>query len=200
MKKLILVFLFLLLSCPVFAENQQLAWMGPVIVGGVTATTGGLCSQSNDGQLYISQDRWETDEGGTANTEACQKYTVSATDDITGYGIGMCDMGEDAYNVTIRLREHVVETDEPGNIIDGTSVTLQGSEVTNCGDDTTLHSAMLSATKENIGVTTVWVCVNNGDSDRFKQSFDSTTGGRVCYFGVDCYDNYSFRFKLYGCH
>lgn len=33
MKKLILALLFLLLSCPVFAENQQLAWMGPVMVG-----------------------------------------------------------------------------------------------------------------------------------------------------------------------
>lgn len=36
MKKLILALLFLLLSCPVFAENQQLAWMGPMIVGGST--------------------------------------------------------------------------------------------------------------------------------------------------------------------
>lgn len=51
MKKLIITLLFILLSCPVFAENQQLAWMGPVIAGSVTASglscTSGTSDQSN---------------------------------------------------------------------------------------------------------------------------------------------------------
>jgi len=51
MKKLILALLFLLLSCPVFAENQQLARMSPWVAGSVVAPTN-ACDTGNSGSDF----------------------------------------------------------------------------------------------------------------------------------------------------
>lgn len=165
MKKLILALLFLLLSCSIsFAENQQLAWMGPVIVGSGYQSSAS-CTISNDTEL-ISQ-------GGTGNNTSllanciATKITVTENTYITEIIPYVSFSGGAAY-MTCSLFT-VGGTNKPDTEVSGTSVT-NNIEVGAGYKTMTLSSAVLLS-----GTSYYAVCKSLGSTAAIW--YRNTTGG-----------------------
>jgi hypothetical protein len=94
MKKLILALLFLLLSCSIsFAENQQLAWIGPVIAGSSNSSPESYCSGT---ELFCSTFESPSSWSATNGTSDCDGYDADGDycdGDTSTYAIGAKSLG-----------------------------------------------------------------------------------------------------------
>lgn len=120
MKKLILALLFLLLSCPVFAETQ-LAWMGPVITGTGTVS-GGSKSCPTDETLFLDQ------------LSTADFYSAFYTADNTYAGQGYFDPGANKTVCTVKIGVRAIAGE--GNPID-MKVTIFAMDTNDLGSSPT---------------------------------------------------------------
>lgn len=207
MKRLFFAILISLNLCGfVFAQDQLCMIQGdPAADGGVTAPAG--CSIDNDEQLVASS-FVATDATGTDKWQ-CSQMTVSATDDITSVIVGVCDAGTDSGNLVVGIYRHDATYNEPdadhgsGPYV---SKTVAMSTITNCGDASTSHTITFDSVLENIGATTVWVCVV--ESSSYHQVAVDNTSGRWCASDAaapvnntnwTCYNSYIGKVEIWGC-
>ena len=186
MKKLIITLLFLLLSYSVsLAENQQLAWMGPVIAGCGTGTVSG---------------------GGECTLlESC-----TGTDDNTGLA-GNNYVGQDAYTVASKnmcqLDVYVKTKPSSGNCV---AYVYSSDGATNlCTSDSLAYSAMSDESWSSFVFSSD--CNLNGTykvlvaCDASWTIYDSTAGSIAGTFTTcasspetcDLYNGYDASFRYY---
>lgn len=195
MKRLFIILCILFFASPCLA-NQ-------IIIGKKKAAPS--CSSSTDGVLVASA--FEATSSSGTQTWTCSKLTTTATWDITGVIVGVCDNGSDAGNVTVGIYAHDATYNEPD--ADGTPIatkTVAASTITNCGDSLTEHEILFDSLVTDIGATTVWVCVSESSSSMMR-AIDNV-GSRMCYSSVTtpannsnwtCYDTNTYRDSILGC-
>jgi len=195
MKKIALILCFLFLATSVFAQSNIL----------VVKKKSAACSSSTDSAL-VSSSFVETSSSGT-QTWTCSKLTTTATWDITGVSVGVCDNGSDAGNLKVGIYAHDATYDEPDG--DGTPIatkSVAASAVTNCGDSSGQLEVIFDALVEDIGATTVWVCVTESSSF-LSRAFDNTSG-RICYTSTasptnnsswTCFNSSTYNDSILGC-
>lgn len=153
----------------------------PASVGGVESDYSAACSSSTDGVL-VSTGYVEQSAQSIAKW-SCNKLTVTATWDVTGVIVGMCDAGTDAGNVTVGIYPHDATYNEPD--ADGTPIATKivaASSITDCGADDEQHEVIFDALVTDIGATTVWVCTmeSAGTVAYIRRAFDNVAT-RICY-------------------
>jgi hypothetical protein len=177
----------------------------PASVGGVESDYSAACSSSTDGVLVGNV--FEATAANTTVKWACTKMTTTATWDITGVIVGICDAGTDAGNVTAGIYPHDSTYDEPD--ADGTPIatkTVAASTITDCGDNSTEHEILFDALVTDIGATTVWVCTS--ESSSYMSRGQDNVGTRICYSDTaapannanwTCYNTYTYHDSILGC-
>jgi len=177
----------------------------PASVGGVTSNYPAACSSSTDGVLVDASFVESYTSGNQLWT--CSKLTTTATWDATGVMVGMCDAGSDSGNFTVGIYAHDATYDEPDG--DGTPIatkSVAASAVTNCGDSSGQLGVIFDALVEDIGATTVWVCVVESSSS-VSRGVDNTSG-RMCHSATatpannsnwTCYDDNTYNDSILGC-
>jgi len=195
MKRIPIILCILLFVTPCLA-NQ-------IIIGKKKAAP--ACSSSTDGVL-VSSSFVETSSSSTS-TWTCSKLTTTATWDVTGVSVGFCDSGSDAGNFVVGIYAHDATYDEPDG--DGTPIatkSVAASAVTNCGDSSGQLEVIFDALVEDIGATTVWVCVT--ESSSFLSRALDNTSGRICYTSTasptnnsswTCFNSNTYNDSILGC-
>lgn len=177
----------------------------PASVAGVASDYSEACSSSTDDVLVDASFVASYTSGNQMWT--CSKLTTTATWDVTGVMVGMCDDGSNAGNFTVGIYAHDATYDEPD--ADGTPIatkSIAASAVTNCGDSSGQIEVVFDSLVTDIGATTVWVCVTEASSS-VSRGVDNTSG-RICHSATGtpannsnwtCYDANTYNDSILGC-
>lgn len=195
MKKLIITLLFILLSCPSFAETQ-LAWMGPVIAGSSGTYSCNASEVSSDGNttgasanlnlanatIYRIAGKWTTSETG---------YRCTAT-------VKLIKGGNPSGNIFLRIYSDSSST--PGDIL-ATSGTIAASSV---NTSSATYSFTFSSPVYLETSTSYWLSIEtdtlNDNSNYIKPYYNQSTGSGVSYYdtswhSIGSYDLYRQLYK-----
>lgn len=196
MRKILYITLLLLIATPLFGQST-------VIVAKKKAAA--TCSSSTDGVLVGNE--FVATASNVTTKWACTKMTTTATWDVTGVIVGICDAGTDAGNVTVGIYSHDATYDEPDG--DGTPIatkSVAATAITNCGSNAAEHEVIFDALVTDIGATTVWVCTT--ESSSYMNRGSDNVGTRVCESAATtptnnsdwtCHDTYTHNDSILGC-
>lgn len=189
---------WLILSCLLL-----LIFISPssAVIVGQTVTSGPSCSTAND-ELLVG---YTGDGESAANTSTinCLKITIPVGADVTEYKCDLCDDGSDTGDIDIELYTHDAGNDDPESLVANSTLNVAASTITNDCPNNDIDTFTLGATLENLMAGTYWICIEENNSAAIKVLYEADVGERICtgavHGSLDCDDNYSLCFDVWGC-